>query len=118
LKLAVSKNFTKSAWMLPGGRLNVEDQVELGLQREILEETGLKVKDIIPVHTAFWVIEKTPKYSVFFLCHLIGKQDVKISHEHTESKWIKISEIEKISWHNINSKIAIKKSKLLLERGF
>lgn len=92
--------------------------LEIGLQREVFEETGLKIKDIIPVHTVFWGIEKTPKYSVFFLCHLIGKQDVKISHEHTESKWIKISDIEKISWHNINSKIAIKKTQAFLEKGF
>ena len=111
LRLPLNKEFTKEMWMLPGGRLDCDDQPELGLKREVLEETGLKIKVLTPVHVARWGIEKPPKYSVFFLCKLIGKQDVKISNEHTERKWIKFSDIEKIPWHNKNSKIAVKKAK-------
>ncbi len=118
LRLPLNKEFTKEMWILPGGRLNADDQPELGLQREILEETGLKIRVITPVHVARWGIENPPKYSVFFLCKLVDKQNTKISHEHTESKWIKFSDIEKIPWHNINSKIAAKKSKILLAKGF
>ena len=116
LKLPLNKEFTKKMWMLPGGRLDIDDQPELGLQREVFEETGLKIKVVSPVHVARWGIENPPKYSVFFLCRLVGKQDVKISREHTESKWIKFNDIEKTPWHNINSKIAVKKSKLLLAK--
>ena len=118
LRLPLIKELTKEMWMFPGGRLDADDQPELGLKREVLEETGLKVKVIAPVHVARWGIENPEKYSVFFLCRLDGKQDVEISHEHTESKWIKFSDIEKISWHNINSKFAAKKSKILLAKGF
>jgi 8-oxo-dGTP diphosphatase len=118
LRLPLNKEFTKEMWMFPGGRLNADDQPEFGLQREVLEETGLKIKVISPVHVARWGIENPAKYSVFFLCKLVGKQDVKISNEHIESKWIKFSDIEKIPWHNINSKIAAKKSKILLAKGF
>ena len=118
LRLPLNKEFTKEMWMFPGGRLNADDQPEFGLQREVLEETGLKIKVISPVHVARWGIENPAKYSVFFLCKLVGKQDVKISNEHIESKWIKFSDIEKIPWHNINSKIAAKKSKILLSKVF
>ena len=118
LRLPLNKEFAKDKWMLPGGRLDTDDQPESGIQREALEETGLKIKVITPVHVARWGIENPPKYSVFFLCRLVGKQVVKISHEHTESKWIKFSDIEKIPWHNTNSKIAAKKSKILLAKGF
>jgi 8-oxo-dGTP pyrophosphatase MutT (NUDIX family) len=118
LRLPLNKEFTKEIWMFPGGRLNTNDQAELGLQREVLEETGLKIKIVMPIHVARWGTENPPKYSVFFLCRLISKQDVKISTEHTESKWIKFSDIEKIPWHNINSKIAAKKSKIILAKGF
>lgn len=114
LKLAASKKYPKETWMLPGGRLNIDDQPEEGLQREISEETGLKVKVISPCHVARWGSEKPPKYGVFFLCKLVGKQTVKISNEHVENKWIQFSDIEKISWHNVNSKIAIKKSRTLM----
>lgn len=103
--------------MFPGGRLNADDQPELGLQREVLEETGLRIRVMTPVHVARWGSESPPKYSVFFLCRLVGKQEARISHEHTEYKWIKFTEIGKIPWHNINSKIAAKKSERLMAKG-
>ncbi|MDD4111164.1 MAG: NUDIX domain-containing protein [Clostridia bacterium] len=118
LKLAASKKFPKETWMLPGGRLDIDDQPGQGLQREILEETGLKVKVVCPCHVARWGSEKPPKYGVFFLCKLTGKQLVKISPEHIESKWIKFGDIEKIPWHRTISKIAAQKSKILLTNGF
>lgn len=104
--------------MLPGGRWEIDDQPESGLQREILEETGLKVKISCPCHVARWGSEKPPKYGVFFLCKLVGKQEVKISPEHAEYRWISFADIEKIPWHNINSKLAAKKSKIILAKGF
>lgn len=118
LKLASSKKYPKETWMLPGGRLDFDDQPGGGLQREIKEETGLRVKIICPCHVARWDSDKLPKYVVFFLCKLIGRQNAKISQEHIESKWINFSDIEKISWHNTNSKIAAGKSKDLLVKGF
>lgn len=118
LKLTSSKKFPKEAWMLPGGRLEIDDQPGPGLQREIFEETALKVKIICPCHVARWGSEKPPKYGVFFLCKLMDKQEVKISHEHAEYRWINFDDIEKIPWHNINSKLAAKKSKILLSKGF
>jgi len=115
LKLPINKEFTKEMWMFPGGRLNDDDTPESGLKREIFEETGLEVKIITPVHTARWGIENPPKYVVFFLCKLVGKQNVKISKEHTESKWVSFKEINKILWHNINSKITVQKAVLILK---
>lgn len=114
LKLPINKEFTKEMWMFPGGRLEKEEQPEAGLKREVLEETGLKIKIITPIHTARWGVENPAKYSVFYLCNLIREQSVKISFEHTESKWVNFKDIEKIHWHNINSKIAVKKVKKYL----
>lgn len=110
LSLAISKKFPNEAWMLPGGRLEVNDQPEQGLRREIYEETGLKVKVVSPCHVARWGMEKPPKYVVFFLCRLAGDQEVKLSHEHANYKWVSLGDIEKIPFHNINSKLAIQKS--------
>jgi 8-oxo-dGTP diphosphatase len=114
LKLPINKEFTKEMWMFPGGRLEKDDQPETGLKREVFEETGLKIKIVNPIHTARWGIENPPKYSVFYLCKLIGKQNVKISFEHIDSKWVTFNDIEKILWHNLNSKIAAKKVKKYL----
>ncbi|MDD3283976.1 MAG: NUDIX hydrolase [Patescibacteria group bacterium] len=112
LKLPINKEFKKEMWMLPGGRLNYNDQAESGLMREVFEETGLKIKIVKPIHVARWGIEKPIKYSVFFLCKLTGNKVIKLSKEHTEYKWVDFSFINKISWNNINTKIAVKKAKL------
>jgi 8-oxo-dGTP diphosphatase len=101
-------------WMFPGGRLEKDDQPEMGLKREVFEETGLQIKIITPIHTARWGIENPPKYSVFYLCELVGRQNVKISFEHIDSKWVTFNNIEKILWHNLNSKMAAKKVKKYL----
>lgn len=106
LRLPHNKEFTKEMWMFPGGRLDFNDQPEEGLIREVKEETTLRIKVITPVHTARWGIENPPKYSVFYICALIGKSSVKISDEHLDYKWIKFREIDNIPWNNKNSKIA------------
>lgn len=111
LKLPINREFKKEMWMLPGGRLESDDEAEFGLKREVFEETGLNIKIIAPIHTAIWGIENSKKYSVFFLCKLIGNKNVTISKEHTESKWVKFNALENISWHNINTKIAVEKAK-------
>jgi len=118
LQLPINKEFKKELWMLPGGRLESGEQPELGLKREVFEETRLEVRIIMPVHTARWGIENPAKYSVFYMCRVIGKEDVKISKEHINYKWADFKEIEKISWHNINSKLTAKKTKELLTHGF
>ena len=109
VKLAASKEFPEEKRMLPGGRLNENDEPDSWLQREVKEETGLKIKVIQPIHVA----KRGQKYSVFFLCTVIGKQEVHISHEHIESRWVKFSENEIINRHNNNSKIAVDKVKII-----
>lgn len=116
LQLPISEAFTKESWMLPGGRLDEGDEPEIGLKREISEETDLKVNIVSPVHTAIWGSANPVKYAVFYLCKTVGESKVKLSHEHTAFKWIKFSEIDKIHWHNQNSKIAIQKSKNILSK--
>ena len=54
-------------------------------------------------------IKNPAKYSVFYMCRLIKVRGIKISHEHIDYKWNDFEEIEKIPWHNINSKLAVKK---------
>jgi 8-oxo-dGTP diphosphatase len=110
LLLKATKKYPKEKWMLPGGRLGIDDQPEQGLKREIFEETGLKVKVITPCHTARWGSENPPKYVVFYLCKLMGSQKIRLNHEHIDYKWISFKDISKISFHNINSKLAIKKA--------
>jgi 8-oxo-dGTP diphosphatase len=110
LRLPKNNEFPTKMWMLPGGRLESDDQPEDGLRREVLEETGLNVDIVAPIHTARWGIEDPQKYSVFYLCHVIGGSDAVISSEHVDSRWIGFDEIGSIPWHNINSRLAAEKA--------
>lgn len=116
LRLPINKEFKKEMWMFPGGRLEEDDQPELGLKREIAEETGLAVKILTPVHVARWGIEKPQKYSTFFLCKLLGKSKVILSKEHTDFRWVNFRSISKIRWHNKNSRIAAEKAIRIYEK--
>jgi len=110
LKLRITSEFQNGAWMLPGGRVEENEQACDALKREVFEETGLTVEVIRPVHTAIWGDDELPKYSVFFLCRTAGAENILLSNEHIDSAWIKLDEVENIPWRNSNSKIAIAKS--------
>lgn len=86
-------------WDLPGGSMRLEDlaifsQPHLyAMTREVMEETGLGVTEIEPV----WIGSGTKKtntageilvYGVGFRCKVKGiKPEIRLSEEHTESKW-------------------------------
>jgi 8-oxo-dGTP diphosphatase len=113
LRLPLNDEFRTEMWMLPGGRLESDDQPEAGLLREVKEETGLEVTIVAPVHTARWGIEDPQKYSVFYLCRVVGGVDVAIGSEHVESRWIGFDKIGSVPWHNMNSRIAAEKASRL-----
>lgn len=77
---------------VPGGRLEKGETYWQGLAREVMEETGLKVEPLYPIHIDEWrpVIRGVPHHiiAVFTLCRLKGQAKVKISDEHDEAIWI------------------------------
>ena len=79
---------------LPGGRVENGETVKSALQREINEETGLKVKIYDPVEK--WSFYKTPdqliKGITFECAYLDGK--VKLCGEHRRYFWAPIESIK------------------------
>ena len=82
---------------LPGGRIEEGEEKEEALKREVKEETGLDVHIIRPIYNT------TIKYShigelnlTTFLCSTT-KNEIKLSHEHSEFKWITKEELLKIA---------------------
>lgn len=83
-------------WHMPGGRLNMDDEPQEGLKREILEETGLTDVDIImPCHTSRWGFGKPVKYSVAYLAYVNGRPDVHLpaSERAMAYRWFQPSEL-------------------------
>lgn len=65
------------------------------IEREVLEETSLKVRAIKPVFVLHGAIKGEPAVFLFHLCKRISGK-VKLSHEHTEFKWLRKSEVLKL----------------------
>jgi 8-oxo-dGTP pyrophosphatase MutT (NUDIX family) len=88
-------------WLLPGGRLEIGESWLKGLIREIKEETGInnfKIKSIFQVDT--WEYKGDSYFGIFY----IGKTDINqviLSVEHIDYKWIKTAkEIDLLDFWN------------------
>lgn len=121
-KLLVLKNTAevrgkKSQWELPGGILEISEDLKEGLIREVREETGLKViiGDIFTIwdHWEYGFKFKdgrvldVRKLEITFICQKTGGE-IKLSDEHSQFKWATREELKELDFAP-NSKTAIKK---------
>ncbi len=67
-------------WDLPGGHIQVGEQLSVGMKREVKEETDLDIEEPI-------FIEKIDNLN-FYYCSYNNKP-IKISHEHTGFRFFK-----------------------------
>ena len=72
-------------WDLPGGHLREGESLVAGLVREVKEETSLNIEQAV-------FVEKQ-KNLHFFKCKF-KEQQISLSKEHTEFKFMEISELE------------------------
>ena len=77
-----------AAWELPGGRLEIGESPFDGINREVMEETGLEIETIMPFSVRhFTRADNQTITMIVFLCKPLGTE-VKLSAEHTEFDWI------------------------------
>lgn len=84
-------------WAPPGGK-NKEGETDIGAAtRESMEEAGL---DSVPGYRFNSLISKNgkQKFTTYFY-HVNKPFDVNVSHEHSESKWVNISELPSMNLH-------------------
>ena len=79
-------------WGPPGGKLQIDEDPTRGLQREVLEETGLQILVFQPVTTWFGYFNDVPLLSIDYLC-TCKKNMVTLSHEHTDYRWLTINDL-------------------------
>jgi mutator protein MutT len=86
-------------WDFPGGRLEKGENTSEALEREVMEETTLKVKAIKPLFTFHEILNERKLVFIVYLCEKISGE-VKLSHEHTEYRWATREEILKLDIEN------------------
>ncbi len=65
-------------WDLPGGHLKEGESLPMGLNREVLEETGLELRKPVFLSNID---------NLHFFYAMYDSQPIKISHEHTDYKF-------------------------------
>ncbi len=93
-------------WVLPGGRIDEGEDPEVGFHRELKEELGLdgfKVGPVVDVDVWYTPNDNKPYCAVVRMIYSDAKdQDIVLSHEHHQYKWITEEELDElpILWPN------------------
>ena len=89
-----NKNFLKSYWEFPGGKLKNTENFYQALVREVKEEVNIKIKisDIVPLT---FVRHKYRNFHLFMHVFKVKKWSGDISsYDNEELKWVKSSKLK------------------------
>lgn len=88
-------NYMPDHWDLPGGTIEVGETVEMGLRREIKEETGIEVDVVGPmyVYTTLSQLPQRQNVTILYRCRHRNGEVVLNAEEHQNSAWMTWEEI-------------------------
>jgi 8-oxo-dGTP diphosphatase len=87
-------DFMGGLWELPSGTVDPGETLLGALTREIKEETGLMITSVMPGVKTFDYISGSGKRTRQFSWKCYASGDVRLSHEHSDHKWLKPSELD------------------------
>ena len=73
-------------WDLPGGHIQIGEDFETGMKREVKEETNLNIDQCLP-------IGKLDNVSFYYCAYPDSGESIKLSHEHTKFKFFTKKEL-------------------------
>lgn len=89
-------HYISEKYEFPGGKIEENETKEEALERELLEELNLSIKD----KTYFLkVVHEYPDFELTmhsFICK-VDTKEVTL-HEHIDKKWLKINELNDLDW--------------------
>lgn len=81
-------------WDFAGGKLELFEEMEKGLRREIREETGLEVSNVKILKVKEKILRKRAKHLILILYEAKANfPKIKLSKEHSKYLWINEKEI-------------------------
>lgn len=105
----------KGAWALPGGFMDMDEDLETCAKRELREETGLKVESLMQLHT-FSAVDRDPRHrtiSTVFVAELDTCPSIKAGDDAQNAKWFAINELPDLAFdHQEIVRMALKSKDL------
>jgi len=102
-RILVLKRREPKVWELPGGGVEWGESPEKAVRREVLEETGLKIRNMKLLCTTSKVYKKgkLDKHSVYVVFEGRGEGRVKFGVEHSIAMWADMKRIRrlKLGWN-------------------
>ncbi|KAF0237333.1 MAG: 7 8-dihydro-8-oxoguanine [Prolixibacteraceae bacterium] len=90
----------KNKWALPGGFIEMDETLETACKRELFEETGLKVEQMIQFKT-YDAIDRDPRHrtiSVVYFAELNEKKEVKGADDACRADWFPVSGLPELAF--------------------
>lgn len=88
---------SKCHWDVPGGRINIGEELEIALEREIKEETGLRLTGKPKIIYAQDILRVEGRHTVRLTYIAEAKGIVKLDpNEHQNYGWFTLEEINKL----------------------
>ena len=100
LQRSESKDHAAGVWECVSGRVDQGEGFAEALQREALEELGINIQfEYMLGSVHFYRGPKIPEYEmvgVVCLCTLVGLEDIQISAEHAQYRWVNEIEMDSL----------------------
>lgn len=109
-------------WEFPGGKIEKDEFAQEALKREIKEELKSNIQVGLYIETVEHTYPDMPPYEGFhirmeaYVCELISG-NLELS-EHTDSKWLDLSELDSVEWADADRPIVEEVKRLLRKQKY
>ena len=89
LKRSPRSDWGASRWGLVGGSIQIGETPKDACKREIKEETGIDLNDVINL----FIIERNGNTEYVFACRYFGDNNIELNGEHTDYDWFRYEDL-------------------------